>query len=420
MSAGLLEKESTGGAIARVGFDYQDAFALLNLPRWLAQSAFSHVVSEAAGDVEVCYFAPGGGFRRVMYEAKDTTLSATKFWDEVARFKALHGSSPTEYVRFALVCRNFNTVTSPLLSKVDRLQGVGRSFPASSPLVVQARRDILDWARANGVEVELAEFAVDRVDFLTFAAEHADAAFTGEMGAHLPRLDLTGSQLGRLRERYKALISRSSYRHVTRRELESEIAEFLGADADRWLAVPTPVRMVGSSSPTEELGLDIEAVNGPARAAATSADWQRVATDLAGVREFLEGATARRCIALDGKERMSLATLLGQTFSATRGFVLEIEHNGKAFRTDEHARRDGAFFGAASIQGQVDGQGAGVACIVFPIAANLEGSLASLGIGDLPRLTLESVQPIDGIGALNLAVAGLNLVGQGVGDAGEQ
>ena len=26
MSASLLEKQSTGGAIARVGFDYQDAF----------------------------------------------------------------------------------------------------------------------------------------------------------------------------------------------------------------------------------------------------------------------------------------------------------------------------------------------------------------------------------------------------------
>ena len=57
MTAGLLEKESTGGATARVGFGYQDAYVLQNLPRWLAQSAFSHVVSEAVGDVQVCYLS---------------------------------------------------------------------------------------------------------------------------------------------------------------------------------------------------------------------------------------------------------------------------------------------------------------------------------------------------------------------------
>lgn len=50
MSASLLEKQSTGGAIARVGFEYQDAFVLRSLPLWLSQSAFSHIVSEALSD----------------------------------------------------------------------------------------------------------------------------------------------------------------------------------------------------------------------------------------------------------------------------------------------------------------------------------------------------------------------------------
>ena len=57
MSASLLEKQSTGGAIARVGFEYQDAFVLRSLPLWLSQSAFSHIVSEALSDIEVCYFS---------------------------------------------------------------------------------------------------------------------------------------------------------------------------------------------------------------------------------------------------------------------------------------------------------------------------------------------------------------------------
>ena len=53
MSASLLEKQSTGGAIARVGFEYQDAFVLRSLPLWLSQSAFSHIVSEALSDIKI-------------------------------------------------------------------------------------------------------------------------------------------------------------------------------------------------------------------------------------------------------------------------------------------------------------------------------------------------------------------------------
>ena len=112
MTVGLLERESTGGATARVGFEYQDAYVLQSLPRWLAQSAFSHVVSEAVGDVEVCYFGPDAAVRRMMLESKDYALTAPAFWEEVQRFKNAHSTSPLEFVRFGLVCRDYNTKTS--------------------------------------------------------------------------------------------------------------------------------------------------------------------------------------------------------------------------------------------------------------------------------------------------------------------
>ena len=46
MSASLLEKQSTGGAIARVGFEYQDAFVLKNLPLWLSESENGNSIEE--------------------------------------------------------------------------------------------------------------------------------------------------------------------------------------------------------------------------------------------------------------------------------------------------------------------------------------------------------------------------------------
>ncbi|USI86022.1 hypothetical protein LZ086_11955 [Acinetobacter johnsonii] len=100
MSASLLEKQSTGGAIARVGFEYQDAFVLRSLPLWLSQSAFSHIVSEALSDIEVCYFSSEKSLH-VMYEAKNHSLTATEFWDEIRRFKSL--LIPTQKTLFGLI-----------------------------------------------------------------------------------------------------------------------------------------------------------------------------------------------------------------------------------------------------------------------------------------------------------------------------
>jgi hypothetical protein len=90
MKASLLASESTGGAIARDGFGYQDTFVLQHLPRWLAQGAFSHVVSEAVGDIEVCYFGQGGTTVRTFIEAKSYALSWGDFWDEIKQFKKVN------------------------------------------------------------------------------------------------------------------------------------------------------------------------------------------------------------------------------------------------------------------------------------------------------------------------------------------
>jgi hypothetical protein len=94
MTVSLLESESTGGAVARGGFEYQDAFVLQHIPLWLSQSAFSHIVSEAVADIEVCYHRPGGSVIHVFHEAKNHLLTAPAFWEEIARFKSVHDASP--------------------------------------------------------------------------------------------------------------------------------------------------------------------------------------------------------------------------------------------------------------------------------------------------------------------------------------
>lgn len=404
MSASLLEKQSTGGAVARVGFEYQDAFVLQHLPKWLAQGAFSHVVSETIGDVEVCYFSPDG-LKRVMYEAKNHELSFTEFWKEIARFQTVRAASPSEYQRFVMVCRGYNSVTSPLLAKLDRLRGVGRSFTSGSPLLQQGRQEVIDWVEERGLTAEEAEFVLDYVDFITFAAESADAVFNGRVEQDLPSVNLRSRDVGSFREKCRALLSRSSFGPVYRADVEAALVEVLAGDAQDWLKTPTSLHLSDAPVPMEELDLVAEMFNGPSRGKLTNADWQNQFDAASKIGEFIKGSRNRRCVAMDGKQRMSLACLLGFVFSATRGFNLQIEHNEVIYRTDSHDRADGQFYKMAVTDGMAHSD-EGVACIGFPTPVGVDLSLVTTGaLTGVPCLELESEKVLDCQASLNLAVA---------------
>lgn len=404
MKASLLASESTGGAIARDGFGYQDAFVLQHLPRWLAQGAFSHVVSEAVGDIEVCYFGQGGTTVRTFIEAKAYALSWGDFWDEIKQFKKVHETSPTEFPHFVLLCRDFNSTTAPLVAMVSRLRGVGSSYDATSPLLAQTRDGILQWVVDKKQSRDLAQFVVDRVEFITYADENAHSAFPGEVERHLPSINLRAKDAAAFREKCVGMVARSARGPVTRQEIEAALVDVLGPDASLWARTPTALAL-GSVVPPFELGLVVDPFNGAGRASLSAADWMRLSANGAAIGEFVKRSRSRTSIALSAKQRMSLACLLGYTFAAARGFILDIDHNGERIRTDEHTQMSEPFFAVTSSPAN-DGLKEGVATIAFPTeaAADVAGATGA-GLALAPRLDLFSGRAIDGTLALNKAVA---------------
>lgn len=405
MTVSLLESESTGGAVARGGFEYQDAFVLQHLPLWLSQDAFSHVVSEAVGDVEVCYHRSGGGVIHIFHEAKNHALAATAFWEEIARFKTVHDASPAEFPRFVLVCSGFNAVTSPLVAKLERLRGVGSAYEAPSPILTTGRQEIVDWVAKNGQSAETAEFVLDHVDFVSYTSVAADAAFAGEVARYLPSVDITSSQVTAFRDACNRLVNRSSYGPVYRRDVEAALVNAAGAHASVWLATPSRVRLASEAVPAEELGLVIGPFNGPDRGRRTGTEWDALANAAAAIGDFLKASRDRRCVALDAKQRMSVACLLGYAFSATRGFMLQIEHNTQVYRTDNHDRTPGQFFHEQTRPGESAGT-EGVVCVGFPTAIGDDFKLARDGVlSGIPCLALDSTKVMTGMESLNAAVA---------------
>lgn len=142
MKAPLFEAQATGGVVARGGFEYQDAYLQQHFPQYLAQSAFSHAVSELLGDIEVRYHRPTGGTYCVLYEAKGYQLSEKDFWGEIDRFAELHGKAPDEYVRFVLVCSDYLNKLTAMFNKLDRLRGPGASLNTNSTFRASAEADV--------------------------------------------------------------------------------------------------------------------------------------------------------------------------------------------------------------------------------------------------------------------------------------
>ncbi|MGF7000823.1 hypothetical protein P3T25_009216 [Paraburkholderia sp. GAS32] len=79
-------------------------------------------------------------------------------------------------------------------------------------------------------------------------------------------------------------------------------------------------------------------------------------------------AAHQRARRLRGRSKVFL---LCYTFGATKGFILDIEHNGAHFRTDEHAQTTAPFFTADSSCGD-DGMKEGAVSIAFPTRAVAE------------------------------------------------
>jgi len=403
MKASLLAPESTGGDTARDGFGYQDAYVLQNLPLFLSQPAFSHVVSEATGDVEVCYFGRDGLTVRTFIEAKGgAALSRGEFWKEVQQFKKVFDTSPAEFPMFVLVCRDFNSKTSPLVEMVGRLRGVGLSYDATSPMLAGAREEFVAWGVADGQPAEMMAFILEHVVFETYADESAQSAFQGELTKHLPSLDMRSSDIAAFKLMCLELVSRSSRQPVHRAEIEAALSKVLGRDASLWTQTPTPLHLDGAVPPFA-LGLDATAFNGPNRADLSAEHWRRAQQHLEEVGTFIRQSRQRSAVALSAKQRMSLACMLGFTFSATRGFILDVEHNGGRMRTDDHSQGVGQFFSVQS----VEGAGAeGVATISFPteVAADVATGIgAKLASGHALHLT--SPRAVDGIATMNKAVA---------------
>jgi hypothetical protein len=406
MNSPLFERQATGGVVARNGFEYQDAFLLEHLPRFLAQGAFSQAVSELLGDVEIRYFRPGGGTYCVLYEAKRHQLTKTELWAEVTHFRELHEKSPDEYVQFVLLCGDFVGEYHALFGKLDRIRGPGLALNADSSIRAAAETEILDTIEKLGQSREMARFVLDRVSFVQYRDDNADAGFGTKLETHLPNLNIGRRETADFRAKCKELVDNSFRGIVTRKDLEAALVDNAPSVRDEWRATPTTLHLEPAGFELGPIALDVGKFNGLARGSLGQAAWVQLQQDLGEIGDFLHTSRGRRGVRLSAKHRMSLACLLGYSFSATRNFTLTLDHNDQIYDTSVHDKAPGPFFTICEDQPTTPGL-EGVVSISFPNGSNSDvvANAGAFGLGSLPKLSLVSASVISDITSLNTAVS---------------
>lgn len=407
MTAPLFQRQSTGGVVARDGFDYQNAYLLQHIPLYLSQGAFSHAVSELLGDVEVRYHRPQGGTFCVLYEAKRNQLTKNDFWAEVARFLELHHEAPDEYVRFVLVCGDFNGVFEPLFRKLERYRGPAESLNNDSSIRASAGAEIVATIVGLGQTKDVARFVLERVSFVKYSDADVAGAFATMVTTHLPAMaDMRVGDVTAYRGRCKELVDGSTKGVVSRQSLETALVEAAPGLGPSWLGTGTDVRLLPEAPVNfEELALDVGPFNRDTRGALGAGRWAELQEHLAATGQFILASRNRRGVRLSAKQRMSLACTVGYCLSATRGFTLQMDHNGHVLNTASHERSSDKFFEISDdVPKTVTNEG--VASISFPYPGQDDVLAAARGLGLVaaPKVFLASGGALTDIGVLNTAV----------------
>lgn len=408
----LLAKEATGGEVAEHGFSFQEAMLLARVPVWLAQSGFSQAIREALGDTEAMFFVPGEGRCREFNEYKDHRLTPSEFWPEIDHFLELEQAHPGAYRAYRLVCSEVNEDLRALCRALDRARRALPFYDGVSSIHDGTFDELAEKVMDGGSrDRAYAEFVFNKVD-IDFEAPRkpklALASFRDSLERYLPESStLNGTQVTAIRASLGALIASRVAEPVTRSELVEAVragapgVEFSTLDRTRLFTSSEPRSRWEERS---ELVFDWERFSGRgARDFPGADDWKAGLEELIQTRDWVRSSGAPRFVSLEGARRLSASVAIGSAFSATGGFVIEVEDRGARLRTDQHASMDTPAYKWIAEEGT--GEQVDEIAVVLSVKRVIAGDVRGFLCGALPlELVLHSSDPMVSADQINLAV----------------
>lgn len=346
----LLERQSTGGDIAESGFSFQASYILTRICAWLAQDSFTAMIREAIGDVEARFYVPGHGYKKELIEVKNHPLTPSLFWSEVERFQQIHQYDPGLYRTFVLASAGASRDLQSLLSALQRIRGPQSFYEKESAIFQQSFQDFCTKVEKMGKKEEDAIFLWQYTDVIADGALHqsqGEALFKQTLLEYFPEYEELPARF--LKDIYRALSDFVESRRnvlITRQELEEKIRGNIPAALlpplcpVAFYTVSQAAFVQTDSSPrtSRAVRFDWEAFAGDGNAFAPTQAWDKqLRTELEQTRAWMFQHHIQRRIRLLGDRRLCASLAIGATFSAVRGFSLEMDYRGTIFATDSYS-----------------------------------------------------------------------------------
>ena len=388
--ASLHDDESRGGEYAQRGFQYQDAYVIGSIPRWLAADGFAQVKQEAMGDVETSFFIPGRGITHELAQVKKRSVTFSELKQVIERFVRLDRSG--DFTAFKIVAPSFAEKGQPFINALARMkshshdyEGTGIGHQSMSDFKVQA-------AKLTDEDEDISKFLIKKVDICVVETD-GDGAYLNNISRYFPEFDNV-SVLRKGLSRLRHLIHTEKDRPISRETIEGCLYDVEGApDLPPINVAFEQTRSAGQLPLVFDMDrfFDFDAQRYP-----TIQDWKDVLLpELKEARKQIKKYRQMRTVRMR-KHAISSALAFGWVFSAVAEFEIEIEHNGKVWTTDAHSNEGVPDYDScivASINPEMPHLVVSIG-IMRDISADVDSFLAGTCLEQVSRLNIVSRMPI--------------------------
>lgn len=174
----LFAPQQRGGVIGGLGYNFQDAYIVTVLPRWLAHPGFRSFIKEGFDDVDVVFADASISFTR-HYQLKDHEVSLAAFRKIMGDFAAAAHRPGVNATEFVLGCCGLAPKVRALWAKIQGLRGARKTH--SDAALGSTKAELLRELKKHGISdhVELLLDAVE-IDYENPGLHDADARMLKE------------------------------------------------------------------------------------------------------------------------------------------------------------------------------------------------------------------------------------------------
>lgn len=342
----LLSPENRGGVTGGEGYNFQDAFITSRIPEWLGNPAFSFLLKEGVGNVEIKFITPTKESIDY-YQVKDHIVAPAEFNKVVKTFFEKDRERPNVYSTFTLACRGLGRGAESIRQAVEELRTAHPMYSPEDSILKNTEKGIKARSKKIGLNLPV-DFLREKVLFDTEIGDMKTdnrlcEQFIGSVIKNIPkwanadRLSLTAA--------YRDIsysINRAIRRILPREELEQKIQRVIDSHPLRIDHEGVRVRLFHWEDPAFDLSekWDIlldwsEYFDRATRKIPDPSVWQnRLIPDLQDAQRRIRSSTNSRLIRFRPSACLSAGIALGWSFSEVKGYTFEIQQGPHVWRSN--------------------------------------------------------------------------------------